>query len=753
MLFASAAERHASSQLAPALRNAPAGYRAAAAFGGLTLPPGEITDIKTAADASSRAAVAASAAAAAVAVTKAAAARAAARIARSTAAAGSGAAAGGSGEQQQQQAGQGEPPAQLMAASASGGNGAAALAVQDSINGSGPPSTESSSSRSSSGGGSNGSAPQPSTPATVAASAAAAVAKAAARDAAPAAAATVVAAAAAAAGPPGPASVRGASTVEQLTTMAQTMQKLTAEVDGIVQSGTAANAAAGAPAGSAAAGIDAEVKVAAVEAVAAAEAAAITAVAAGDLAGANQVLQDAAQALQSTVAQLAVAETGAAGGTALQAQQAEDQQSEEAGAEGAAPSAALTPQQRAEQALAAAQAAAAQAADAAAVAAAASAAVQARQPSFDSEDEDGYLPRAAPAGAVGGSADLGASSSDEAVGLDAAPSAEAAELRAKGLPSYDSEDNILLLPQEQQPWWLPATQFLPGVPRTGGADAAAGAAAEADGGAGAPPPSGQPGPVTDVVIPPDLPLDEITAEVLKSWKLRDTHVETLVQKVSATWPRPLGPLDRMARNRCRPRSRAPLQPRPRGCASCRSRQLLLHEVPCACRTSCAAAVPSRLTRGASPLLRRPWRRGGGRRSGRGCSCWRRPRWPARYCWRQCCTGCSTCREPLAAHSPSFGPRPRPSLRSSRLRPRFPKAGRLRSSFPGDGGCALPPLWVPCFPWLRSPVLHWAGAVLRFSTATARNVASTCNAACCAPASCTAPANQPENPLRPTSPGL
>ncbi|KAL4440462.1 hypothetical protein ABPG75_003463 [Micractinium tetrahymenae] len=494
------------------------GYRAAAAFAGLALPPGEITDIKTAADASSRAAVAASAAAAAVAVTKAAAARAAARIARG-AAAGAEAAA-----------------AQLPAAGDSSTTSAAVQAAQASSNGSSPPAGSSSSSSSN---GStppaDGSAPPAATPAA-AASAAAAVAKAAARDAAPAAAATVAAAAAAAAGPPGPVSAIGASTVEQLTAMAQTMQKLTAEVDGIVHSGTGAAGTAGSAssASGAAAGLDVEVKVAAVEAVAAAEAAAITAVAAGDLAGANQVLQDAAQALQSTVAQLAAAENGASSGASQQGQQQQQQQA--AGTASTAGSTALTPQQRAEEALAAAHAAAAQAADAAAVAAAASAAVESRQPSFDSGDEEEAGAAAAAARASAAPADLGTSSTDEAVGLDAAPAAEAAEVRAKGLPSYDSEDNILLLPQEQQPWWLPATQFLPGVPRTGGADAAAGAAAEADGGAGAPPPAdaaaapGQPGPVADVVIPPDLPLDEITAEVLKSWKLRDTHVETLVQK-------------------------------------------------------------------------------------------------------------------------------------------------------------------------------------------------------------------------------
>lgn len=37
-------------------------------------------------------------------------------------------------------------------------------------------------------------------------------------------------------------------------------------------------------------------------------------------------------------------------------------------------------------------------------------------------------------------------------------------------------------------------------------------------------------PVGDIILPEEIPLDEIAAEVQKSWKLRDTHVETLVQK-------------------------------------------------------------------------------------------------------------------------------------------------------------------------------------------------------------------------------
>ncbi|KAI7838615.1 hypothetical protein COHA_007622 [Chlorella ohadii] len=98
------------------------GYRAAEAFGVLsdqeTALSGAITDVKSAADASSRAAVAASAAAAAVAVTKAAAARAAARIAR-----GGGGSKPEDAAQQQQQQAQQQQQQQGAAAAGEGGAG------------------------------------------------------------------------------------------------------------------------------------------------------------------------------------------------------------------------------------------------------------------------------------------------------------------------------------------------------------------------------------------------------------------------------------------------------------------------------------------------------------------------------------------------------------------------------------------------------------------------------------------------------
>jgi len=37
-------------------------------------------------------------------------------------------------------------------------------------------------------------------------------------------------------------------------------------------------------------------------------------------------------------------------------------------------------------------------------------------------------------------------------------------------------------------------------------------------------------PVGDIVIGDDIPLEEIAAEVRKSWKARDVHVETLVRQ-------------------------------------------------------------------------------------------------------------------------------------------------------------------------------------------------------------------------------
>jgi len=39
-------------------------------------------------------------------------------------------------------------------------------------------------------------------------------------------------------------------------------------------------------------------------------------------------------------------------------------------------------------------------------------------------------------------------------------------------------------------------------------------------------------PVSDIFISPDIPIEEIAVEVQKSWKLRDRHVESLVQRVS-----------------------------------------------------------------------------------------------------------------------------------------------------------------------------------------------------------------------------
>ncbi len=44
---------------------------------------------------------------------------------------------------------------------------------------------------------------------------------------------------------------------------------------------------------------------------------------------------------------------------------------------------------------------------------------------------------------------------------------------------------------------------------------------------------GEEGPVSNVVLPPDLPLDAIAEEVQRSWRAKEVHVEGLIQKVGS----------------------------------------------------------------------------------------------------------------------------------------------------------------------------------------------------------------------------
>ena len=46
---------------------------------------------------------------------------------------------------------------------------------------------------------------------------------------------------------------------------------------------------------------------------------------------------------------------------------------------------------------------------------------------------------------------------------------------------------------------------------------------------------GPDGPVSNVVLPPDLPLDVIAEEVQRGWKNKEVHVEGLLKKVTGSW--------------------------------------------------------------------------------------------------------------------------------------------------------------------------------------------------------------------------
>jgi hypothetical protein len=498
--------------------DADSGYREAAAYAAMVGSQdgaGQITDVKSAADASSRAAVAASAAAAAVAVTKAAAARAAARLVRGKRPAAVAAAAAAEAEA--------EAEAQAGGDLTGGGNAAPTSNLEMRLlPGPGPGEAEAAVALAA-GPGANGTGP-----------AAVKVKR--------------------LAGPDDPVGQRVA--VEQLEQMAATMQLLTDEVHAL-------NAHRGAP------GADAAAAEAAARAVAAAEALAVRAVAAGDVAGANAALQRAAAALEDTVVQFATADSGPASVSRiiLPARVSRDSAYPASGT--------ATPEERAAQALAAAQAAAAAAAAAVEAASAQpraaedeAGAVDAGLPSSDDDLEAALAPdafpsaaqlRAAAAAAAAEAGELsdsdgasdgeGASASQQggswwgaALRLlpgvrapadgaaDAAADADGGAAAAPGagassLPARSNESEEHHGGQSQQSWWGKAASLLPWGGRGGGADA------------GVPPPpppprraSDGPEPLGDIIMSPDLPLEEIAAEVQKSWKLRDLHQRELVTR-------------------------------------------------------------------------------------------------------------------------------------------------------------------------------------------------------------------------------
>ncbi len=494
--------------------DADSGYREAKAWAKATTSQDEldsdgnpmmsqITDVKSAADASSRAAVAASAAAAAVAVTKAAAARAAARLAR--AARGEAADREAAKNAAENASDSGEDSDDNGSDISGGGNGSSSSLLL-------PPPLEmklvDGSTSSSDNGDSNGAHLD-----------VAALSKL----------------------PAATDPIAQEEAVAQLESMAATMQQLTREVHELNESKSRVP------------GADAAAAEAAAKAVAAAEALAVTAVVAGDVRAANAALQEAAAALEKTAVRIAKEKSG----------YASDSDREHQGTSTTATSAVVvappslpqTPEERAAAALAAAQAAAAAAA--AAVAAAAT------------EDPSSH--------SILTSTSLVTNDDDDPIAslaADAIPGAslDTTSITSNGaLLSTDTEDAEQQQKQSQS-WWSRAVQWIPGVPAAH--DSAADAVAEADGSAVIVAPSSPwprysgsskkssekeegdvpkkkrkkdrkkkspssssssataslDGPVGDIIISPDLPLEEIAAEVQKSWKMRDVHVETMLQK-------------------------------------------------------------------------------------------------------------------------------------------------------------------------------------------------------------------------------
>ena len=525
--------------------DADSGYREAAAFAEtMGSQDGEITDVKSAADASSRAAVAASAAAAAVAVTKAAAARAAARLARAA-----------RGVEIENEA------------------AAAAAAVADADKKKRELEEKEEEKQGKGTSNKNGATGQPSLDLAVLARLPSAS---------------------------DPAAQEAA--VAQLEAMAATMQQLTEEVHQLNSNSRGegedgrGNGVGGGRGG------DAAAAEAAAKAVAAAEALAVTAVVAGDVGAANEALQQAAAALEKTAFNLqssAIVSPSSSSSSLLDGaistpigdngprvsfnivNGSSNGGSEENGSShrngssrgrgtdsdddndnnGGDPTAVLevvqqqqqilTPSQRAAAAIAAAQAAATAAAAAVEEASSRAAAVLSESDASMSSGEEEDI--------------------EASLAADAIPSSSGSEKQQQVQESDEDDDNATYPSSpwpQSAPWWSKAMQMVPGVPAAH--DLAADAVADADGSATATATAATAAaganrnnnnnntsssevvvvehqlqqqlaelqqqtqstlpPVGDIILSPDIPIEEIAAEVQKSWKLRDRHVEVLLQK-------------------------------------------------------------------------------------------------------------------------------------------------------------------------------------------------------------------------------
>ena len=141
--------------------------------------------------------------------------------------------------------------------------------------------------------------------------------------------------------------------------------------------------------------------------------------------------------------------------------------------------------------------------------------------------------------------------SEDTWGTEAIPSHASTERNAIDDKQQQQQDREVdqQLPQDDQtktapPWWSQAIGWALSPWKKPDDDLQSDAVADADGSAAYSPDAQRPSwldeasvanrgdlPVGDIVFGEDIPLEEIAAEVQKSWKLRDYHVETLVQKV------------------------------------------------------------------------------------------------------------------------------------------------------------------------------------------------------------------------------
>lgn len=269
--------------------------------------------------------------------------------------------------------------------------------------------------------------------------------------------------------------------VRELTTMAETMHHLEDEITALNEEGNGASTKA-------------------VELLSSAESRAVSAMNEGDVHRANEILGDAAKSLEEQI------------------RESRESRQQSHGAEDADH---VSGQEKAERAITAARAAA----QAAAIAVTEADSV--RHSTIEEDNKPYHI----------------VSDSEDSWGTDAVPSTSSPKQQMKPtLPQNLEEQASDDEQQAEAPWWNKAAGWVMshlGKKDTSERDTAV---EDADGSAvntsdmswfdyqNLTPEDRRRLPVGDIVLGDDIPIEEIAAEVQKSWKLRDVHVETLVQK-------------------------------------------------------------------------------------------------------------------------------------------------------------------------------------------------------------------------------